>query len=98
MTLPTNNNTSRSVIPNQRVMVVSSPVQISPPRQSSGDSSDVRIQREGDLVRTIDVVCACGEHIRLVCDYSDETPPPAGTATSFERQDLNNENQGATQP
>lgn len=99
MSSPTHKNTSRSVIPNQRVVVVSAPVQIAPPRQSAAENADVRVQREGDLVRTIEVVCTCGEHIRLVCDYSAETPPPAeAAASSFERQIGENQNQGATKP
>lgn len=29
----------------------------------------VEVVREGGVVRAIDVTCACGERVRIVCDY-----------------------------
>jgi hypothetical protein len=29
----------------------------------------VELVREGGVVRAIDVVCACGERLRVVCEY-----------------------------
>ena len=29
----------------------------------------IELIREGDIVRAIEVICSCGERIRLRCDY-----------------------------
>lgn len=63
--------TSGCVIPNQRVVVVSAPVQIPSPQTDGGDPAGLRIQRDGELVRSIEVTCSCGEVIRLECDYPE---------------------------
>jgi hypothetical protein len=36
----------------------------------------VTLRREGDLIKEIQIRCACGELIVLDCDYAKTTAPP----------------------
>lgn len=74
--------TSGCVIPAGRVLQNAVPVQISVPRDADSGTSDVRLERDGELVRAIEVICSCGEVIRLICDY--ESLPEGPSRASFE--------------
>lgn len=80
---PNTNATSRCVIPRQRVVVGATPLQLSVPNQTASGQEGVRLEREGGLVRAIEVTCSCGERIRLLCDY--ETTPDAAAAQSLDK-------------
>ena len=41
------------------------------PKAGRGQSPNVRIIRKDGQVRAIEVVCTCGETIRLNCEYED---------------------------
>jgi hypothetical protein len=39
------------------------------PHQGTPAGPTIRVVREGDAVKLIEVTCACGELIRIRCDY-----------------------------
>jgi hypothetical protein len=86
------NATPRSVIPRQQVVVGVTPVRLSVPNQSDLDHSGVRLEREGDIVRAIEVTCSCGERIRLLCEY-ESTPDIAHQQSLDKFEKYNNANQ-----
>ncbi len=51
------------VVPGARVRVSAEVVRIGPPRPSDGTEPKIQVIREGDVIQTIQVVCACGEWI-----------------------------------
>lgn len=40
----------------------------------------ILLRRRNNMVESIEIVCSCGEHIHIQCEYGGETPP--GTAGS----------------
>ena len=34
--------------------------------------ADIRVQKDGDVIVAIEVVCACGETIQIDCQYSNQ--------------------------
>ena len=63
-------STGSSVIPAARVRVSEESIPIGAPR--GGDAQrepKVQLVREGGVIREIDVICSCGEVIRIRCDY-----------------------------
>ena len=92
-------SSSGFVIPNQRVVVVPGSFQIAAPQSSQHQAGSVRLEREGDLVRGIEVTCSCGEVIRLLCDYAPAPPAASGhAADSFQRQLAPDPNSGVVDP
>lgn len=61
---------ARSVIGGRHVCVVDRPAHVGKPREG-GDQPQAQIEviREGNLVRAVDITCACGERIRVRFDY-----------------------------
>ena len=59
------------VVPADRVRVSDEAVPIGAP-SPGGSRGEPKIQlvREGGVIRAIEVVCSCGELIRIRCDYS----------------------------
>jgi hypothetical protein len=44
-----------------------------PPGASEGGEPRIEIIRNGDVIEAIDIVCGCGQHIRLHCLYAGAT-------------------------
>ncbi len=47
----------------------SEPVRVSIPASRFSRTADVHLVREGDAIREIEITCACGEKLRLICEY-----------------------------
>lgn len=58
-----------NVIPAQRVQVVQTRVPTVVAHEACLGEPRITIIKEGDTVRAIEVVCLCGEVIRLDCVY-----------------------------
>jgi hypothetical protein len=58
-----------NVISGQHVMVVKTPTPVAVAQETCGDEPRISIIKDGDVVRAIEVVCTCGEVIRLDCVY-----------------------------
>jgi hypothetical protein len=63
---------SGSVVWSGRVQLSDETVRIGPPVEPQAHS-EVKIQlvREDGVIRAIDVTCACGERIRIRCEYDE---------------------------
>jgi hypothetical protein len=59
----------RSVVPAQRVRPARAVAPVGPSRGNSTAEPHIELVREGDVVRAIDITCACGQHFRLRCVY-----------------------------
>jgi hypothetical protein len=59
----------RSVIPAQRVRVSKHAAPVGVAHPDGLAEPRVEVVCEGDVVRAIDVICGCGQHIRLLCVY-----------------------------
>lgn len=59
----------RAVIPARAVRSAAVTQPPMEPHKSHAVGPTVEVVREGDVVRAIDVTCACGERIRIVCEY-----------------------------
>lgn len=59
------------MVPAARVRVSGESVPIGTPRpgESRGEPK-IQLVREGGVIRAIEVICACGELIRIRCEYS----------------------------
>ena len=73
---------SGTVVRGTSVRVSSDPARVGVPGQhalavgekgTGEERSEPRIEiiRSGDVIQAIDVVCGCGQHIRLHCHYTD---------------------------
>jgi hypothetical protein len=62
-----------AVVSAARVRVSGGAVRVGPPRATGVDGAPepkVQVFHENDVIRTIQVVCACGERICIRCDYT----------------------------
>ncbi len=60
------------IVPGSRVRQSAELAPVGVPRQVNNDGTTVELVKEGDLVRAIDVTCACGQKIRVWCAYESE--------------------------
>jgi hypothetical protein len=62
-----------SVVPGRKVLVEGgrAAVMIVPPHQPGACAPQIEVVRDGDVIRAIDVTCACGEKIRVRCVYDE---------------------------
>lgn len=58
-----------AVVAASRVVLADEPVRIGGPAGGPGEPR-VHLVREDGVIRAIDVVCACGERIRVRCEYA----------------------------
>jgi hypothetical protein len=59
-----------TVVPADRVKVAADAVPIGAPRRAEARGEPkVQLVREDGTIRAIDVLCPCGEWIRIRCDY-----------------------------
>lgn len=62
-----------SLVPADRVRVAAEPVRVGPAVAGHAEAHGppkITLVREDGVVRAIDVVCSCGERIRILCDYA----------------------------
>lgn len=66
-----------AVVPGRKVLLEGGPkaLMILPPRGPQC-APQIEVVRDGDVIQAIDVTCACGEKVRIVCRY-DGTPAEA---------------------
>lgn len=63
--------TGSLVVPANRVRVTDEAVVIGVPRSNeTRGEPKIQLVREGGVIRAIEVICSCGELIRIRCDYS----------------------------
>jgi hypothetical protein len=59
------------IVPADRVRVSGEAVPIGAPRRvESRGEPKIQLVREGGVIRAIEVICSCGELIRIRCDYN----------------------------
>jgi hypothetical protein len=73
MNVPQDDAKNRVVIPGRLVRDGQDVVKVSHRGQSSVPEPRVELIRRGDEVEAIEVICGCGERIRLRCVYQDKT-------------------------
>lgn len=56
--------------------VVSQQVRASDAHGTEGSAFDVRMIKTQGVVREIEITCACGQHLVLVCEYSEDVVLP----------------------
>ncbi len=60
---------SGGVVPAMLVRLSDVPARVGAPEEAPAEPA-VALVRTGDVVRAIDIVCVCGQHIRVHCLYS----------------------------
>jgi len=64
--------TSRGVVPERLVRVSGEVARVGAPTASSpAREPQLELIRDGEILRAIDVVCSCGQRIRLRCVYNN---------------------------
>lgn len=59
------------VVAAARIRVAEVPIRVGAPSATAKQGEPtIQLVREDGVVRAIDVTCACGEKIRIRCDYS----------------------------
>lgn len=59
------------VVAASRVKLGEDAVRVGPPHHADHPTTPkIHLVREDGVVRAIDVVCSCGERIRILCEYS----------------------------
>lgn len=59
------------VVAANRVRVADEAVRVGQPQPADHPTAPkIHLVREDGVVRAIDVVCSCGERIRILCEYS----------------------------
>ncbi len=61
---------TQTVLPAQRVRVLDEAAQVVVPGQAVRPEPQVHLIRDGNTVQAIEVVCSCGQRIRLKCVYA----------------------------
>ena len=62
---------TETVILASRVCVVDDTVLVGSPRPTFPRvEPNIRLIKEGGVIRALDVICGCGEKVRVKCDYS----------------------------
>ncbi|MGH7169586.1 MAG: hypothetical protein ACRELG_04825 [Gemmataceae bacterium] len=53
------------------VHVSGDPARVGIPGQEPATEPRIEIIRSGDVIQAIDILCGCGQHIRLHCHYHE---------------------------
>jgi hypothetical protein len=59
----------RHIVPGQHVLVAGPNARVRIPAAPPAQEPKLELVREGEVVRALDVMCSCGEKIRIVCEY-----------------------------
>ena len=59
----------QAIVPGQCVRLTGETARVTIPGQANSAGPTIELIRDGDVVRAIDVTCACGKRIRLKCVY-----------------------------
>jgi hypothetical protein len=57
------------VVPAGRVRDSGLRVKLAIPGQETVEEPILEVVRDGDIVRALDIICSCGQRIRVLCDY-----------------------------
>ena len=60
------------ILPASRVRQSDETTLVGAPRQADAQGVTVELVKDGDVVRAIDVTCACGQKTRVWCVYESE--------------------------
>ncbi|HTU89394.1 MAG TPA: hypothetical protein VMF69_04785 [Gemmataceae bacterium] len=60
---------TRTVVRGTCVRVSSDSARVGAPGQEPAAEPRIEIVRSGDVIQAIDILCGCGQHIRLHCLY-----------------------------
>ena len=66
------------VVPGSRVVRSTEVAHVGGRPTPHGESPVIELVTEDDVVRAIDVTCACGQKMRLWCSYESEADSPGG--------------------
>ena len=59
-----------ALVPAARVRVAAEPVRVGTPHGTDHPGPPkIHLVREDGVVKAIDVICSCGERIRIACEY-----------------------------
>lgn len=78
--------TGGKILPRKRVIFSAEPVAVTLPGGERANQPNVRLFRDGNIVRAIDVVCPCGQTVRLHCEYQ-QTPADSAIIAQVDEQD-----------
>lgn len=60
-----------AVVAAAQVRLAREAVRITPPRAADAPAEPVvQLVREDGVIRAIEIVCGCGERVRVVCEYA----------------------------
>ncbi len=59
----------RLVLPNESVCVDGRTTLVGVPTATANATPEVRVVKDGSIVQAIEVICPCGNCLRLVCQY-----------------------------
>jgi hypothetical protein len=60
-----------TVVRGTSVRLSSDSARVGVPGQEPAAEPRIEITRTGDVIQAIDIICGCGEHIRLHCRYEN---------------------------
>lgn len=63
-------NVPNPVLPGHRVVQTAEMARVGSSHAHGTGQSTVELIRDGDVVKAIDVTCACGEKMRIWCSYA----------------------------
>jgi len=62
---------SSSVIKSDKLSFSPEPVLVKKEKNKKGEVK-INLEKEGDIVRAIEIICSCGNKIKLLCEYENE--------------------------
>jgi hypothetical protein len=57
------------IVPGSHVTLTPEKRLVGPPGEETAGEPEIRLIREGDAIKAIEVTCTCGRHVRLNCVY-----------------------------
>ena len=64
-----NPDPGKRVVPAGQVRESGLRVKLAIPGHDALDEPILEVVRDGDVVRALDIICSCGQRIRVLCDY-----------------------------
>jgi hypothetical protein len=61
---------AKGIVPGHCVQMGRESTRVVIPGQETPGQPQVELIREGDVIRAIEIVCGCGQRIRLLCNYT----------------------------